>query len=76
MFQTPPEWFRPAGSKILKVIVKQTPDAEAACSLLFNLLLHYHAYVFEDKDRHAAALDLAAEFTRLAEDLAARETRQ
>jgi hypothetical protein len=76
MIQTPPEWARPAVNKILKMVVKQTPDGGAACDLLANLLLLCQTHVFEGGDKHAAALALAAAFTEAAEELAAREKRQ
>jgi hypothetical protein len=76
MIQAPPEWAKPAVNKILKMIVKQTPDGEAACDLLATLLLRFQTDVFEDGDQHAAALALAPAFTEVAEELAAGETRQ
>jgi hypothetical protein len=76
MIQTPPQWARPAVNKVLKMVVKQTPDGGAACDLLATLLLRCQTHVFEDGDLHAAALALAAAFTELAEELAAREQRQ
>ena len=70
---SPTEWKQTAAKKTLEEVVRLTPDGESACYVLFSVSHSLHAVVFENDDRQAAALTLAAEFTELAAELAARE---
>jgi hypothetical protein len=70
----PPEWVKHAGDKICEVLVEEL-EFDEACALLVCLLHAFQTNCFSNGDRHRAALDLAALYTELADELDARGRR-
>jgi hypothetical protein len=62
-----------AVSKILDVVLEQSPTGTMACRALFFVLHAIHTDLFGDDDPQASALALAALYTEFAAELATRE---